>query len=105
MILACRSVIGFVENMTLDDDLADERTRWAVMRGYEILGEAVRHIPPELKAANPDIPWTTMSAVRNQVVHGYFGIQDSILFTTIEEDVKPLLPLLEALAGAHGVTV
>jgi uncharacterized protein with HEPN domain len=105
MVLACRSVIRFVEGMTLDEYLADERTRYAVMRAYEILGEAVRHLPEPLKSVNPDIPWTTMAAVRNRIVHGYFGIDDSILFTTIEQDLKPLLPRLEALARAHGVTL
>ena len=44
-----------------------------------------------------------MAAVRNRIVHGYFGIDDPILFTTIEQDLKPLLPRLEALAHAHGV--
>jgi uncharacterized protein with HEPN domain len=60
------------------------------------------HLPKPLKLANPDVPWTTMAAVRNRIVHGYFGINDSILFTTIDEDLKPLLPRLEALARAHG---
>jgi uncharacterized protein with HEPN domain len=46
-----------------------------------------------------------MAAVRNRIVHGYFGIDDTILFTTIEQDLKPLLPRLEALAHAHGVTL
>jgi hypothetical protein len=48
-VMACRSIIRFAEGMTLDDYLADEKTRHAVMRGYEILGEAVRHIPEQLK--------------------------------------------------------
>ena len=43
-----------------------------------------------------------MAAVRNRIVHGYFGLDDSILFTTIDQDLKPLLPRLEALARAHG---
>lgn len=103
MVQACRSIIRFAEGMTLDDYLADERTRYAVMRAYEILGEAVRHLPDPLKSAAPDIPWATMAAVRNRIVHGYFGIDDSILFTTIDQDLKPLLPRLEALARAHGV--
>jgi uncharacterized protein with HEPN domain len=105
MVMACRSIIRFVEGMTLDGYLADEKTRYAVMRGYEILGEAVRHLPASLKAANSDIPWSTMAAVRNRIVHGYFGIDDSILFTTIEHDLKPMLPRLEALARAHGVVL
>ena len=95
---ACRSIIRFTEGMTLEAYLADERTRYAVMRGYEIMGEAVRHLPEALKAANVDVPWATMTAVRNRVVHGYFGIDDSILFTTIEQELKSLLPRLEALA-------
>jgi len=101
LVNACRSVIGFVEGMSLDAYLADEKTRFAVMRGYEILGEASRHLPSELKAANVDIPWVAMAAVRNRVAHGYFGLDDVLLFETIETRLKPLLPLLEALARAH----
>jgi uncharacterized protein with HEPN domain len=74
IIAACRSTIGFVKGMTLDAYLADEKTRYAVMRGYEIMGEAVRHLPEELKTANPEIPWSTMVAVRNRITHGNFGI-------------------------------
>ena len=70
---------------------------------YEILGEAARHLPEPLKAANPDIPWTTMAAVRNRIVRGYFGIDHSILFTTIEEDLKPLLPRLGAWRARMGL--
>jgi uncharacterized protein with HEPN domain len=49
MVMACRSIIRFVEDMSLDAYLADEKTRYAVMRGYEILGEAVRHLPEPLR--------------------------------------------------------
>ncbi len=67
--------------------------------------EAVRHLPDQLQSANPDIPWATMSAVRNRIVHGYFGIDDSILFATIDEDIMRLLPKLEALARLYGVAL
>ena len=46
-----------------------------------------------------------MAAVRNRIVHGYFGIDDSILFATINEDILPLLPKLEALARSRGVSL
>lgn len=103
MAAACQSIIRFVDGMRLDDYLADEKTRYAVMRGYEVMGEAVRHLPEDLKTANPDIPWATMAAVRNRIIHGYFGIDDTILFITIDEELKPLLPRLEAVAREHGV--
>jgi uncharacterized protein with HEPN domain len=104
MVAACRSILRFVDGMTLEAYLADEKTRYAVMRGYEIIGEAVRHLPDALKSAHSEIPWAIMAAVRNRIVHGYFGIDDTILFTTIDQDLKPLLPRLEALAREHGVT-
>lgn len=66
------------------------------------MGEAVRHLPDQLKAANPDIPWTTIAAVRNRIVHGYFGIDDTILFTTVDAELRQLLPRLEELAREHG---
>jgi len=99
---ACRSIIQFVEGLTLEAYLTDEKTRYAVMRGYEIMGEAVRHLPDDLKLANPDIPWATMAAVRNRIVHGYFGIDDTILFTTVDQELKQLLPRLMTLAREHG---
>ena len=71
------------------------------MRGFEMMGEAVRHVPVAVKDANPDIPWTVIAAVRNRVIHGYFGIDDTILFTTVHDELKALLPRLERLAGEH----
>ncbi len=55
---------------------------------------AFRHLPESLKAAHTDIPRTTMTAIRNRIVRGYFGIDGSTQFTTIDQDVEPLLPRL-----------
>ena len=88
--------------MSLEAYVDDEKTRFAVMRGYEIMGEAVRHLPDDQKTDNPDIPWTTMTAMRNRIAHGYFGIDDTILFMTIDAELKPLLSRFEKLAHDHG---
>jgi len=104
MVEACRSILRFVEGMTLASYLADEKTRFAVMRGFEIMGEAARRLPDEIKNANADIPWKLMTAVRNRAIHGYFGIDDTIMFTTIGEDLRPLLPRLERLARELGAS-
>jgi uncharacterized protein with HEPN domain len=102
MISACQSMQQFISRMTLDEFLADEKTRFAVCRCYEILGEAVRHLPAVLKDAHPDISWATMVAVRNRIVHGYFGIDDTILFTTIGGEMETLLPQLISLRDGLG---
>jgi uncharacterized protein with HEPN domain len=46
-----------------------------------------------------------MAAVRNRIAHAYFGIDDTILFTTIAEELTALLPRIEALAGRHQVKI
>jgi uncharacterized protein with HEPN domain len=73
MVNACRAIIRFTDGMNLEDYLNDDKTRYAVMRGFEILGKAVRHLPDELKVRHPHIPWVVMAAVRNRIVHGYSG--------------------------------
>jgi uncharacterized protein with HEPN domain len=98
LVSACRSIIGFVDGMSFDAYLADEKTRFAVMRGYEIMGEATKQLPQEVKEANADIPWIYIAAVRNRIAHAYFGLDDLLLFETIETQLKRLLPRLEALA-------
>ena len=73
------------------------------MRGYEIMGEATRQLPRELKDANADIPWVYMAAVRNRIAHGYFGLDDLLPFETIETQLKSLLSRLEVLVREHRV--
>jgi uncharacterized protein with HEPN domain len=62
-----------------------------------IIGEAACHIPEEICLDNPAVPWKDMRAMRNFVVHEYFGISDSILWDTIQIDLPPLVPLLKPL--------
>jgi uncharacterized protein with HEPN domain len=71
------------------------------MRGNEIMGEATKQLPAELKEANADIPWIYMAAVSNRTAHAYFGLDDLLLFETIETQLKRLLPRLEALVRDH----
>ncbi|MEX2649531.1 MAG: DUF86 domain-containing protein [Alphaproteobacteria bacterium] len=105
MVIASRAIIDFAGDLTLDAYLADRKTCFAVMRGFEMLGEAVRHVPPEIKEANLEIPWGVMAAVRNRIVHGYFGVDDTILYVTAQDELRALLPRLERLARDQGVDV
>ena len=59
----------------------------AVIRNLEIIGEAARNIPQELKDQHSDIAWKSMTALRNLAIHEYFGIDTSILWTIITRDL------------------
>ena len=61
----------YLEGMSLESFLADERTIQAVERNYEIIGEAAQHVPPEIQARFPAVPWGRMRGMRNLVAHEY----------------------------------
>jgi len=56
----------------------------AVVRNFEIIGEAARNIPADIKSKFPQIPWADMVGMRNILVHGYFGVDYSIVWNTID---------------------
>lgn len=62
----------------------------AVVRNLEIIGEAVRHLPDELLAKQPHIPWRDIAASRNVVAHGYFAVDLDVIWTTATADLPPL---------------
>ncbi|MCX8051339.1 MAG: DUF86 domain-containing protein [Chlorobi bacterium] len=71
---AMDAIERFVEGMSLEDLYRDDKTASAVIRKFEIIGEAARHVPSHLRRAYPDIPWKEMAGMRDRLIHGYFGI-------------------------------
>ena len=69
----------------------------AVLRNLEIIGEASRNIPPEIRSAYPDIPWGRMMGLRNIVSHEYFGIDLSIIWRIITLNLPETEPLIEKM--------
>jgi len=65
-----------------------------------LIGEAATHIPAEIRAANPQIPWRQIIATRNRLIHGYLGIDDDTLWSIVEADIPALLLALRALRKA-----
>ena len=68
-----------------------------MIRNFEIMGEAARHVPPEVEAHHPQVPWHQMRAMRNELVHGYFGVNLAIAWDAIHNDLAPIVPLLVAV--------
>ena len=73
----------------------------ATVRNLELIGEAARHIPDEIRTEYSDIPWRQMVATRNQLIHGYLGIDNDILWNIIKQDIPALIPELEELKAQH----
>ncbi len=95
---AISAIESYVTGMTYEDFVADRKTVDAVVRNLIIIGEASVHIPGEICTEHAKIPWQDMSAMRNFVVHEYFGVSDRILWDTVKIDLPPLVSLLQKIA-------
>jgi uncharacterized protein with HEPN domain len=67
----------------------------AVIRNLEIIGEAVRHLSPEFRQRHPEVPWRSITALRNVLIHEYFGVELEIVWRVVQRR----LPRLEQYVG------
>lgn len=81
---------SYISNMNFDDFQKDRKTIDAVVRNLEIIGEASRSIPEEIKNNHPEIDWKGIIGLRNRIAHEYFGISVSIVWEIIKSDLPAL---------------
>lgn len=92
---AVEKVQRYVEGRDFDQFARDSRTVEAVVWNLMIIGEAARHVPPEVQRAHPEVPWSKMRGMRNQIVHGYDQVDLDVVWRTVRENLAPLPPLLQ----------
>ncbi len=84
----------FTRGMSFEEFRDDRKTVYAVVRAFEVLGEAAKHIPDATRQKYQEVPWATISAFRNKLIHEYFAINLEIIWDTIQHDVPELQALL-----------
>ncbi|GAB4178263.1 MAG: DUF86 domain-containing protein [Geothermobacteraceae bacterium] len=94
-----RAIQRYLCNTSYEDFLADRMRQSAVIREFEIIGEAVSKLPDDLKGREKDIPWQDIKDFRNLLVHEYFGVDLLIVWKVVEEDLSPLLAAVERLVN------
>ena len=87
MLDAARRAVSYVAGMDFDQYLADRRTRDAVERVVEILGEAAKKVPADVRASMPGIDWREACAFRDVLAHRYFGLDDRIVWEVVRHSV------------------
>ncbi len=87
----------YTKGLDYDSFIADDKTIDAVVRNFEIIGEAANKIDPDFRTRNPEIEWKRIRGFRNRIVHDYFGVDYRIVWSIIEDYLDELITWIEKL--------
>ena len=97
MIGFCERVQLFTTDTAQLQFVADLMRFDATIRNLELIGESATHIPEPIRKSAPNIPWRMITATRNQLIHGYLGIDNDTLWSIVQTDIPVLLVNLREL--------
>lgn len=98
MVEACERILLFSDGLT-DDEVADAQSPvWgAILHNLAVMGEAAKHIAPDVQERAPGVAWKRIAGMRDKVVHYYFGIDTGLVLSAVRCSVPEALPQLRQL--------
>lgn len=96
---SANKILAYTQGITYDQFLVDNKTKDAVVRNFEIMGEAANRLPDAFREIHNTIDWKRMRGFRNRIVHEYFGIDYSIVWNIKADYLPQLIQELQKLAG------
>jgi len=101
MLDAAREARGFAASRSRSDLDRDRQLLLALVKDVEIIGEAASRVSAETRMEWPDIPRLDIVAMRHRLTHGYFDIDPDIVWSTVTDDLPPLIAQLERAVAPH----
>lgn len=95
----CAKVRRYAEGMTQEQFFADERTVDAVLRNLELLGEAAKQIPEDVRRRHPSVPWRRIAGLRDVLAHAYFGLEEGTIWQAVSLSIPALTTQLDDVAA------
>lgn len=85
------------KGLTLERLMGDEDLKRSIPRSLSIIGEAAKNLPAPFRDAHPEVPWADMAAMRDKLIHGYFGIKWGLVWDVIMTEIPALDEQIEHL--------
>ena len=96
------AVLAATKNSSAEEIMDDYLKRRAVERAIQIISEAAKELPPEVRAEEPDVPWASIIAIGNYLRHEYYRIKMDIMHQIVAEHLPQLRPAVARLLERHG---
>lgn len=97
MVRSAEKILRYTDGYSLETFMLDEKTMDAVIRNFEVIGEAANRLSEAFKETQADIDWQRIRGFRNRIVHDYFGIDYEIVWTIRETFLPSLITELKPL--------
>ena len=81
---------NFIEGMTFEEYVRDDKTVSACIREIEVIGEATKQIPKEITEKFDDLPWSLMAKMRDKLIHWYFEVDEEIVWKVAKEKLPDI---------------
>jgi uncharacterized protein with HEPN domain len=101
MLESSRKIKKYTNGLSLEDFLEDDKTIDAVVRNFEIIGEAANRIDDDFRIKNPSIEWKRIRGFRNRIVHDYFGIDYEIVWNIIQFYLDEMIDSIENIIESN----
>ena len=89
----------FTSDISFEVFRANREKVLAVVKSFEILGEAVKSVPDDIRSQYPQIPWKSIAGMRDVLVHEYWGIDVNVVWATVQEGLSPLKGVITEIYG------
>jgi len=89
------NIFEYTKGLSIQDFSDNKMVQDAVIRNFEIIGEATKKVSDDYKQVHFEVPWKAMSGMRDKLIHDYIGVDTAVIWKTIKEDLSPLKKKLE----------
>ena len=96
------AIAAYIKGMFFDEFCKDRKTNSAVVREFEIIGEAVGKLPDEIKLRHSEVEWQDIKDFRNLLIHEYFGVDIEIVWKVIQDDLPVLISVVKEIKEEAG---
>jgi uncharacterized protein with HEPN domain len=97
MLDSAREAVGFADGRSRADLDTDRMLQHALVGCVEIVGEAASQVSSEFREQHPEVAWREAASMRNRLIHAYFDVSLDIVWSTVTQDLPPLIAQLEQI--------